>query len=281
MDFGGQLRASGDNLVVGRVADTGFFADIGLREGDRIISIDGRPVTSEAEFRRLAGSAQGGVPIAVMRDGRRQEMTADFNRFNSAGGRSTGPGTGQAALGVWIISAPQGSYVMHVIPGSPAEQAGLRRGDWITSVNGAAATDWQGVVQAIADAGPDGNVDLRVARSGESPRRLQARLGGYDHIFANAEDWATIARRYWDSPYQTGFGAPANGGMRSADRQAADRQGLEQRLERLEREMSQLRQELGQGLPASRPNGGAVPPNGTRNDRPNEGQRTNFRPDRP
>jgi len=199
MDFGGQFRAADGNLTVGSVRGEGFFHDAGIREGDRIVSIDGQNVTSEADFTRFAQAAQGRVPLVVMRDGSRQEIMANFDQFHRAArsgssGNGSG-GNGRAALGIWFIGSSRGAYVLHVLPGSPAERAGLRPGDWITSINGAPASSWQTVAEALDQSPPESNLEIQVARSPLGNRRMQARVGSYDEVFAAGEDSSPVSNR--------------------------------------------------------------------------------------
>ena len=62
------------------------------------------------------------------------------------------------------LSQETGVVVLHVIVGSPAEDAGLQRGDILVSVDGASVEGVKDVVQAVKDAGPDDVLALSVQR---------------------------------------------------------------------------------------------------------------------
>jgi uncharacterized protein (TIGR03067 family) len=53
------------------------------------------------------------------------------------------------------------------IKGSPAEKAGLKRGDVILKVGGAGVKDLQGTVKAVRQAKPGDKLELRVSRDGK------------------------------------------------------------------------------------------------------------------
>ena len=55
-----------------------------------------------------------------------------------------------AFIGLQVANGPNGSLVIHsVVPGSPAEQAGLEQGDTITSVDGASVATFDNVRDAL------------------------------------------------------------------------------------------------------------------------------------
>lgn len=87
--------------VVGRVVDDSAAARAGLREGDEILGIDGRPVHSFEDIRRIvAASAGRPLPIEVRRGDRRIEVTAtpDSRTITGEDGR-------EQAIGVLGVGA--------------------------------------------------------------------------------------------------------------------------------------------------------------------------------
>ena len=180
----------------------------GLQTGDVVVEYDGERVRSVQQFARLVRETPEGraVPLAVLRDGQRQMLTAtpeargfawdmeidgdqvrrdvergleglrafrldphsfDF-RFD---GLDRVPGLGgRGRLGVTLDSMTDqlagyfgaeegGALVTSVRQASPAEKAGLRAGDVITSING----------DPVRDAG---DVARQIARSGEGEVRI-------------------------------------------------------------------------------------------------------------
>jgi putative serine protease PepD len=69
-----------------------------------------------------------------------------------------------------------GALVQQVAPGGPADDAGLRAGDVVTAIDGAAVTGPSDLVSAIADHAPGATVALTVRR-GSSTRRLTVTFG--------------------------------------------------------------------------------------------------------
>ena len=43
-------NAANNGLIVSDVANNGEFANAGLREGDRIVSLAGQPITTQSQF---------------------------------------------------------------------------------------------------------------------------------------------------------------------------------------------------------------------------------------
>ena len=65
------------------------------------------------------------------------------------------------------LSQVRGALVNSVQPGSPAEKAGIRRGDVITSVNGAAVKDSNDLRNDVAQMAPGSTAKLTVVRDGK------------------------------------------------------------------------------------------------------------------
>tara|TARA_A100001388_G_scaffold172612_1_gene128995 strand:- start:1596 stop:2696 length:1101 start_codon:yes stop_codon:yes gene_type:complete len=74
-----------------------------------------------------------------------------------------------------------GSRISEVNPGGPAEAAGLRSGDIITSLAGRETTDSTELVVAIRDFAPGDTVSITYLRSGES-QTIDLLLGGSEDI---------------------------------------------------------------------------------------------------
>ncbi|HEU0113933.1 MAG TPA: trypsin-like peptidase domain-containing protein [Thermomicrobiales bacterium] len=68
--------------------------------------------------------------------------------------------------GQYGLPAPYGVYVMNVVPGSPADQAGLEAGDLITAINGQAVDARHSFSERLFAHQPGEQVDLTVMRLG-------------------------------------------------------------------------------------------------------------------
>src|SRR5262249_18451410 len=129
---------------------------------------------------------RGRVPVAIIRDGKQQLLVINVNEL-------AGPSqdTHKAAMGIWFAMVPQGAYVMHVVPGSPAEKSGLKRGDVIAVLNGGRPQNWQQVTSAIDHAAPDSDLELRLwGRTDQGS--IHVHLGRYREVFAPGDNWKTI-----------------------------------------------------------------------------------------
>jgi serine protease Do len=129
----------------------------GVQRGDVILRFDGQKVDAASKLRNLVASAGANkrVQVDILRNGKPQTLTLVLGTLKGtetakAGPSSSGPehvkqpidGFGVEPLSPELrqrLDLPnrvtQGIVVTRVIPGSKAEQAGLRAGDVITEVN--------------------------------------------------------------------------------------------------------------------------------------------------
>jgi regulator of sigma E protease len=118
-----------DNRIV-LVSDmepgTTYPADLGgLKTGDTIININGKPVTNYHDIQELiATNPEKSLPMRVQRDGEIVDLLVRPNLDKSSGA---------GKIGVYFWSEP---VIKSVTGGSPADIAGLQSGDRITRVNG-------------------------------------------------------------------------------------------------------------------------------------------------
>jgi C-terminal processing protease CtpA/Prc len=79
-------------------------------------------------------------------------------------------------IGTYGMRDVRGVGVTEVVKDSPAEKAGLRKGDVILSFNGESVTSTRKLNRLVAESSPDQNVRLTVARGG-SEQEISATLG--------------------------------------------------------------------------------------------------------
>jgi regulator of sigma E protease len=152
--------------VVGEVAPDSVAARAGLRAGDEIVAVGGRE-TGSRETAVLAILEQlmqdGGIALGLRGDDgatRRVELEIGGDRR-----ALTEPGALLPGLGFefWYPEIP--ARVGKVLPGSPAERAGLRPGDEILAVDGATVEDFAALVERVQPR-PGERIDLSVLRDG-------------------------------------------------------------------------------------------------------------------
>jgi type II secretory pathway component PulC len=164
-------RFTDRGLVINTVEPAGVFFRSGLRQGDVIMNLDGRPIRSEAEFVQLVESRRGDrIPVVVWRDGREQTIfvtyTADVTTPYPATPYPTSVEVrGPAALGVLFDARiPDAAMVVSVNPGSAAEVAGLRPGDIIVALNGQPVRSHADAVNIIRSMRPGDGMDIDFSR---------------------------------------------------------------------------------------------------------------------
>jgi serine protease Do len=117
------------------------------------------------------------------------------------------------------LGAPYGVVIEGVEPGSPAEKAGLKGGDVITSVNGQPVKTGNDLVNPIAQATIGSKVKLSFVRD-RSQKETTATVEDRTHVFPNT------AGRMGDQP---GEAAPSEFGLRvdNLTKDRAQRFGME------------------------------------------------------
>lgn len=171
-------------VAVSSVRDGAPAAKAGVKAGDVIVEYDGQAVSGPRELARLVARTPVGtsVTMKVLRNG--QEMTvsptiarAESQEAPSQGRAAEAPRTGRFGLALQSLTpelarqlntqAKQGLVVRAVGAGSPAEQAGLRRGDVIAEVNRQPLSNVEELRSALDQATADKPAVLLVHR-GES-----------------------------------------------------------------------------------------------------------------
>ena len=112
-------------VVIGSVAEDSVAQKAGIRPGDRVVSIDGKPVGTWEQFSlAIVPRAHRQLTIVVERDGRPVDMQvtpAAVGKFE------------MGEIGVLPVMHPHITAVNH---GSPAEAAGLKGGDIVMAAGG-------------------------------------------------------------------------------------------------------------------------------------------------
>ncbi|HUJ94628.1 MAG TPA: Do family serine endopeptidase [Terriglobales bacterium] len=152
-----RVYGSGSGVTISDVTAGSPADQAGLKIGDTIVEIDGKPVKNGDELVADIASRKPGtkVTIGFLRNGKKQETTvavADRAKLFAArlgddeeGGESSTPKQSKLGLSVQALTqekadrldvpAGKGVIVSDVKPGSFAEDVGLNRGDIILEIN--------------------------------------------------------------------------------------------------------------------------------------------------
>jgi serine protease Do len=163
--------------LVSEVVEGGPAANAGIEPGDVVISIDGTPVRESRELMRevLRRSIGSDVRLEILRGGRTRDVRVTTGERPETSEPEEAPPPQhreEAGFGAaWLALTPDiarqlghqgtnGVVVAQVIPGSPADRAGLRRGDIVVDADSHVVRSPSDVERELAD----GHALLRVER---------------------------------------------------------------------------------------------------------------------
>ena len=161
-----------DGVVITQVMEDSAAADAGLKAGDVVLAVDGRPVKRASDLRNKVGLSPVGEKIVldIVRDGKRSKVTAVIRETSAQ--TSTGTSLSKYLEGAELRNlrkgevsyAEQGVLVESVEQGGAAWRAGMRAGDVIINANRRDVADMEGLQAAITD--KDAPLLLRINREG-------------------------------------------------------------------------------------------------------------------
>jgi serine protease Do len=141
-------------------------AKAGLRTGDVITELDGKSITDAGELQMLVGQKQPGdtIRLEVMRDDKPVSVAVTLDELGGKNGSETASsehGKGRWGLNLADLtpeardqlqasSSVHGAIVNDVVPGSPADNAGIGRGDIIMEVDRKPMKSASDVAQALS-----------------------------------------------------------------------------------------------------------------------------------
>lgn len=155
----GILAAMGVNTPKVYSVYEGYGAEeAGIQEGDIIKSIDGKKMVlgKDIALYTALNELPDEINVTVLRDGKKQTFTYDtsYERYQ---------------MGITYASASGKAELTEVYSGTPAEEAGLKAGDVITSVNGTAIASGEELYNYFQENPSDGSdIELVVERDGST-----------------------------------------------------------------------------------------------------------------
>lgn len=125
---------------VSEVMPKSAAAKAGIKAGDILVSLDGKPISSFAELRAKVGTTAPGttVKIGLLREGKPMEVavTLDNSESVSTNAETLSPALQGASLTNGALpNGDKGVKIDKVDKGTPAAQFGLQKGDVIIGVN--------------------------------------------------------------------------------------------------------------------------------------------------
>ena len=152
--------------VVGKVVESSVAESSGFRDGDILLSVDGRKLNTWEEQRLYlfskALARKTVVYDVVTADGRQTTRALELSKVPMARIDANLVAGGIGLIG-WFPDVPP--ILDQVSAGMPADRAGLKAEDLITSINGETVASWGEVVKMIS-ASPGKQVVVDVERNG-------------------------------------------------------------------------------------------------------------------
>ena len=138
------------NTTVAELED-GALYEAGIREGDRIVSIDGDKVLTQREIDEIINENEEEMIFLVERDGENIEIPVFIE---------------EQTRGYLGAAFDDSEGIVYVYPNSPADEVGLQAGDVVVSINGIENLSTQEIVNQIRSLVEE-SFEMKVLRSGE------------------------------------------------------------------------------------------------------------------
>lgn len=146
---------------IGRVTDGGPAAQAGLKTGERLVAVDGKPIQYWEDLARVVQST-GGRALSVAVRGPSGERTVTLTPAPAK--RKDLFGDEQS---VWEIGATPyvPAAIGDTVSGDPADAAGLKPNDVVTAIEGQPVLSWDELAE-------------KIHQRAEQPTRLEVKRGG-------------------------------------------------------------------------------------------------------
>jgi len=157
LTFGAEVPIFEDQpAVVGAVEQGSPAEEAGIRPGDQILSVGGRTVATWGDaYVRIGARPNQKLAIVVKRDGRDVELPV---KTGSEGKYDVGD--------IGVLPNVHPHFGEATAPGSPAQRAGVKRGDMVLAVNGKPVIFGRHLIQEVAK-NANTPITLTVSRNGQ------------------------------------------------------------------------------------------------------------------
>lgn len=159
------VEADADGLRIESIEKDSPAERSGLKVGDRIVGVNGQPVTTVDALRTaITTQVQGdGAALTVSRDGKSLAVDVRFAAASKPMGGAVRP-----ILGIEMRPTESGVRVERVTSGFPAHRAGIRTGDILTRIAGNQIHAVESVHEVLGGYVPGDSVEVVLARDGKS-----------------------------------------------------------------------------------------------------------------
>jgi serine protease Do len=139
--------------LVAEVVDGSPADKAGLKQGDVVVSFNGKEISEYTDLSRFAGLSRPGTKVRLefIRDMKKKEVTVEIGTFTGEAKVAKGPVETELGMSLqnitpeladhFNLSETAGVLVTNVTPGSAADKANIRRGDIIIEANRQKVTD--------------------------------------------------------------------------------------------------------------------------------------------
>jgi S1-C subfamily serine protease len=159
------LKNGQQGVLVTGVAENSQAEEAGLKAGDVITAIDGRPTSSGGQLRSQIGIKEVGdkVKVSLIREGKTKKIIVGIGEQQTSSVDGKMP---PLLEGITLEKSPKSSglIVADLQPNSPAAYTGLRPGDLIVGVNRKRVQDLSDFYDAIKLS--ERSILLQISRNG-------------------------------------------------------------------------------------------------------------------
>jgi len=147
-----------DPVEIGAVQPKSPAYEAGIKTGDRITAINGKPVVRHVQLRHLLGAQYAGDTVAVTVARGEESITVDVTLTEKLLPFE------HAFLGILPMRDKPDATIRFVYPDSPAAIAGLKAGDVITSLNESVVESSDQLRSILSNLEPGGQISLTFKR---------------------------------------------------------------------------------------------------------------------
>jgi S1-C subfamily serine protease len=205
-----QSEETEKGVLIARVQRDGPAAKAGLRRGDILLSIDGIAVNSVAELTTAVSALKPNATakLVVLRGDAEQTLTVTVGNRSGAGFLGLTP----AGDGAFPQMPQRGlefrlgqTVIESVVTGSPADKAGLKKGDVVLLVDGAVLSPTVALADVIGAKKPGDSVTIGVQTGNDATTKRDVKVTLGENPAKKGAAWLGVQ-------YRPGFGMSERGG---------------------------------------------------------------------